>query len=320
MPPSSSSVLTIAIGPAYYKRLAINLAASIRLWHSAEELSIYIVTDSIIEANPLLHINFIHIEKGTLGSGFQPKLFLDKLVQTEHTLFIDADCLVYSRLESIFKATSSFPVGVIGFPVSQGEWFGDIAHYCNHLGVTHIPKFNGGIYSILKSQCSAIYEKARLIEHSYDEWGLVRLRNCPNDELLLAGALASFDVGCVPDDGNILGDFQACPGPFVLDIYKGKRMLTNPPEANPNHCSWYPVTHISPIIVHFLSTHSNSYYYRAEALKVRFSSSIFPRPLITLYSILFIFFPGVIKLKAKNFFRPFYRALFGVRAIKSQRT
>jgi hypothetical protein len=320
MLPAGSSVLTIAVGPEYYKKLAINLAASIRLWHSADELPIYIVTDFPPPPAPGFPVEFIIIENNSLGIGFRPKLFLDRLVRTHHTLFIDADCLVYSRLDAVFNATETLSVGVVGACVSEGEWFGDVRKYCEHLHVQSIPKFNGGVYSVIKERAGIIYDKARELEQFYDDWGLVRLRNCANDELLISGALASFNVKCVPDDGSILGDFQACPGPFTLDIYSGRRILSNPPKPSHCHCDWYPFSRISPSIVHFLSTHSCSYYYLAEAFKARWAHSIIPRPVISVYSLLFMYFPGYLKSKSKNLLRPLYRVLFGTRAVRNRRS
>ena len=119
---------------------------------------------------------------------------------------------VCATLLFVFDRFAGKPVSVIGGTISEGEWFGDVAHTCQLAGVSELPKFNGGIY-YLKSgpKATAVYERARALLLDYDAMGLVRLRDAPDDELLMAIAMAQEGCCAIPEDGEIMGDFRRPP-------------------------------------------------------------------------------------------------------------
>src|SRR4051812_48074082 len=93
------NVLTIATGKTLYLNLAINLARSFYYWNKNENINFYLATDmpDKLPADVEPYINLIPLREGELGSGFSPKLHLDKLAPAGCTLFIDSDCLVYGK-------------------------------------------------------------------------------------------------------------------------------------------------------------------------------------------------------------------------------
>jgi hypothetical protein len=310
-------VITLAMGPKVYWQMAINLARSIRLWHAPRELAITIVTDRRDKLPPdLCGIEIKQLHSGELGIGFETKLHLDTLAPAEKTLFIDADCLVYSRLETLFQRAEGHPVATFGTSISEGEWFGDVKHLCATLGVSSIPKFNGGLYYLERGPASTeVYESARKLKSRYDELGLVRLRGRPNDELLVASAMALHGLPAIEDDGRYLSDPLSCQAPMSLNVLTGRRRLRNPPPPSHLHQAWYPFADVSPSIVHFLGEHVSRYPYRTEAMRLRLGALGLPHNAATLFATSAVQFPGWFASTIKRGVRPIYRQIFGTRRI-----
>lgn len=316
---NNRAVLTLAAGPVVYWNMAVNLARSIRLWHSPENLPISIATDHDGPLpSDLAGVSILKLKPGELGKGFQTKLHLDRLAPAQCTLFIDSDCLVYASLDSIFKKFSGQAVGIVREGIaSQGERFGDIAEYCRILGVNELPLFTGGTYYLETPAAIPVFEEARRLLPHYDEHGRVRLRGLPNEEVLLSAAMAKHNLWGIPDDGEIIGDFQTCPGPHSLNLVRGRRVLSNPsPDNGPQpHCSFAPVRSIQPAIVHFLAYHTHLPAYRSEVRTLTWMARSVPRSLADFASRLTILVPGLGLIALKNLLRPLYRRLFGLRNV-----
>ena len=313
----SRAILTLALGPPLYWNMAVNLARSIRRWHDPADLPIAIATDSPVSLPAdLTGVEIIRLKPNELGLGFETKLHLDRLAPAARTIFIDADCLVYARLDNVFARFAGQSVGVIQERVaSDGERFGDVAAYCRQLGVATIPIFTGGMYYLERGTATPIYEEARRLFQDYDKMGLVRLRGLPNEELLVAGAMARHNLWGIADDGSIIGDFQTSPGPHSLDIIRGRRRMSNPPAGDPIHCSWAPVRSIEPAVVHFLAYHTHLPPYRSEMTTLSWIASGIWAPVARVLSRLFILWPGLGFIRLKTWLRPLYRKLFGVREV-----
>jgi hypothetical protein len=313
------NVLTIATGKKLYIDMALNLARSFWLWNSGTGIKFYLATDQPgqLPEDIKSYVNILHIQPGELGEGFSSKLHLDKLAPEGQTLFIDSDCLVYGNLETVFEKFEGHAVSVVGGYISGSEWFGDIAAICKKFKVKQLPKFNGGIYYLENgTKAKAVYQLARQLETQYDEIGFVRLRNRPNDEVIIALAMALSNEAPIKDDGTIMSDPLSCPGNFTTDIVKGKTSLYNPPKPSPLHQDWYPFERVHPLIIHFLGHHSLSYQYKKDAYllqnlrsgKVGFGKN--------LAAAIRIEWPMKIKIVLKNTFRPAYKLLFGIRQVK----
>jgi hypothetical protein len=313
-------ILTIATGNKLYFDLAVNLARSFFSWNSDSDIKFQIVTDrpEQIPADISSKTQIISIKKGELGEGFSPKLFLDRLASDGQTLFIDSDCLVFGDLTRVFEAFKGHKVSVIGTYIAEGEWFGDIKKICARFKIPHIPKFNGGIYYLEKGKtASAVYEMARDLEKTYDEIGFTRLRNKPNDEVLMALAMQLHNQQPIPDDGTVLSDPQACPGGYTINVISGERWLLNPPLPDPRHQSWYPFQKVSPLVFHFLGYYTQHYPYRREVYRLQKAFDNKLNWFTKLKSLLKIEYPERLKFFLKEKFRTTYHKIFGVRKVKS---
>lgn len=313
------NILTIATGKEYYINLAINLARSFLWWHPDTNIRFKLVTDKpeYLPADLKDKIKVHPISAGELGTGFSSKLYLDKLADEGQTLFIDSDCLIFSNLERVFDLFKGHAVSVVGSYISNGEWFGDIKAVCDKFNVPHLPKFNGGIYYIEKgSEATAVYETARLLEKQYDEIGFVRLRNQPNDELIMALAMQLHHQTPIADNGTIMSDPQACPGGYKIDVISGKRWLLNPALPDKRHQSWYPFLKVSPAIFHFLGYYTGHYQYIREAYRLRTALAGKLNWVAEFNALLTIEYPSRGKNFLKHTFRPLYHKAFGYRKIK----
>ncbi|HEY8784034.1 MAG TPA: hypothetical protein VIM16_20565 [Mucilaginibacter sp.] len=312
-------VLTIATGKKMYVGLAVNLARSFLYWHTNSAIIFQLVTDQpqLVPRDISNKIQVITITPGELGSGFSSKLQLDKLVSEGQTLFIDADCLIFENLDALFNRFKHHAVTVVGSYIADGEWFGDVGAICRQFKVPHLPKFNGGLYYLEKGEkATEVYTAAREIEKRYDEIGFVRLRNRPNDEVIMALAMQLHGQKPVFDDGTIMSDPQACQGGYKIDAISGKRWLVNPPAPHPLHQSWYPFTRVSPVIVHFLGFYTLHYPYAREVYRLKKVLSNKLTWYAELVGLLSIEYPSRIKEQLKNLLRPAFYKLLGHRKIK----
>lgn len=303
--------------------MAVALARSFSLWHRNSDISFWIATDNIsaFPKDIKLWVNFIELTEGQLGEGFSSKLHLDKIAPTKKTLFIDSDCLIVRNLDFIFTLFEGKPVSVVGNYISDGEWFGNIKSICKKYDLDKLPKFNGGIYYVEKGElANKVYEKARELEHQYDEIGFVRLRNKPNDEVIMAVAMALNHQQPLIDDGTIMSDPQACQGNLKLNVYEGKSELINPPFPSKLHQNWYPFLKVSPAIVHFLGYYTTKYPYIKEENKLKFFfEKNVPIHLVNIITFITITIPYKMYDNLKILFRPTFHLLFGVRSIKQSK-
>ncbi len=313
------NVLTIATGKPLFLELAVNLARSFNWWNQGTGIQFFLVTDLETEI-PLDVRHFAIIKKikpNEFGEGFSTKLYLDKLAPGGKTLFIDSDCLIFASLMPVFEAFSGNQVSVIGGYISEGEWFGDIKKICSAYKVPHLPKFNGGIYYLEKGEtATAVYETARKLEKKYDDIGFVRLRDKPNDELLMALAMQLHAQKPVADDGTFMSDPQCCPGGYFIDVIHGKRWLLNPPLPDPLHQSWYPFGKVSPLVVHFLGFYTYHYPYRREAYRLKKALKNQLNLITDLAGLLSIEYPERFKFFLKRELRATYHKMFGIRKLK----
>jgi hypothetical protein len=313
----SKAVLTIATGKPVYIQMAVNLARSFKLWHKNSSIKFTIATDQKHLFPPdLSDIQFIELQPGQYGKGFSPKWHLDKIAPADKTLFIDADCLCVGSLESVFDRFAGHAVSVVGRKFSEGEWFGDIAAVCQRFNVEALPKFNGGIYYLEKGEVSdRVYKTARELAPQYDEIGLRRLRNRPNDELLMAIAMAIHGQTCIPEDGSIMAEPLNFACGIKIDVFKGTAALWNLP-GHPKYQETWPLTEAHPIVVHFLGAYTDSTPYISEALRLeKVIVQGWPVWAATFYVMVTCSFPQTFWNFTKDVLRPVYRKLFGVRPV-----
>jgi hypothetical protein len=313
------NILTLATGKKLYVDMATNLVRSFIFWNKGTDITFYLATDlpQFVPDDIKDSIKIIELKPGEFGKGFSPKLHLDKLAPPGQTLFIDSDCLIYGDLLPAFDKFVGRKISVIGNYIATGEWFGDVAAICKQFNIEHLPKFNGGVYYIENSpEASQVYETARTLELKYDDIGFVRLRNRPNDEVLMALAMQFSAQKPIKDDGTILAEFVNFQSGIQSDLVKGMAKLYNTP-FHANYQKNWPLTIAEPLIVHFLGHYNQVLPYTKEVSILRYiSSNKYSVGKAQLLTTLLVTIPSQIKTTVKQLLRPVYRSIMGTRSIK----
>ena len=315
------AVITLATTKMVYVEMAFVLARSFVFWNRDAGIPFYIVTDLEFETPRELrdHVQIIRKPAGALGVGFSTKLHLDELAPADQTLFIDADCMVFGPLSSIFDRFAGRPISVLGFAMTAGRFWCTVEDVLKRIGRPALYSFNGGIYYVEPgSVATAVYARARELEAAYDDWGLVRLRGRPNDEILMSIAMAEADLTPLEDDGTVMVPCNLYRVFRKLDVFAGRCVLENPPAGHKLHWKTTPAQTRRPVIPHFVDTYTSDWRYLAQAERLRLHMRAgVPLTLARLITFLTISLPGQIKQGVKDGLRPIYRALFGTRAIQA---
>lgn len=313
------AVLTLAIGKPVYFRMAINLARSFCVWHPDNKIKFVLATDCADRLPmDLLKISRVQLEPGQYGTGFSPKLHLDRISPARETLFLDADCLCAGNLERVFDRFRKWDVSVIGREESDGELFGDIAKRCQTVGVPCVPRFCGGIYYFKRGDVSTqVFSKARELERQYDQLGLERLRGAANEEPLIGLAMALANQHSVPEDGSIKAEPMFFSGRTELNVFSGYARLHNLPGTPAPYAEWKIPTEARPTVVHFNCSFAERPPYTTEALRLdKVLRCGWPLPIATAYAWLKCALPFSMVNAAKDVLRPAYHGLFGYRPVK----
>lgn len=313
-----SGVLTLACGKDIYFDMAATLARSFRCHHEGSEIQFVIATDdeSRIPTDVKRFARVVVFEPDRT-IGFELKLNLDLYTPLEKTLFVDADCLIAGSLERVFDHFDGKRFAAIGRNLNQGEWFGDIDGRCGAIGCPRIPIFVGAIYYFEKTACEhPVFSSARGYSEHYDKLNIVRLRDKKNEEPLLSIGMALAQIDAEPDDGSIKCDVMGFTGPFIVRIRKGIALFKGPvcdrvlmPETG-----FVAETKIA----HFNDSYTQMWEYRREALSLKLHDQHrLPWTISEFVASLFCELPGRIIRSARNFLRPTYRRLFGVRRMRT---
>jgi hypothetical protein len=310
------SIITVAVGPVSYFNMALTLARSVRYFNPS--LAVYIVSDQERKIPRDLDHTHVYVPPCGVEKGFRSKLKLDQYAQTEETLFLDSDCIALGDLTPVFDAFKNHHVGVLGVDIKDGEWFGDVATICQRLHLDHMTRLNGGVYFFRASQrTTAIMDHARALLPRYDEIGFVRLRNQPNEEVLVSAAISHFGESSVFNSGQYYADFQWWPLMHQFSPLEGRAVLSNPPPPHPMHQTSFPADTARPIVLHFLGHHADRSHYSLASLSFALAARDVPFP-----DLLAHFGIAHIRLaeSCKNFSRPAFRALGGVRRVRNTKT
>jgi hypothetical protein len=315
------AVITLATTKMIYVDIALVLAQSFVMWNRDSGIPFYLFTDVAFELPRELqgHVEVKRVPPGALGTGFSPKLHLDEIAPAPQTMFIDADCMVMGPLAPIFDRFAGRAVSVFGVHMSEGIWWGDVAAILKRIGRPWMTGFNGGLYYVERGATAAkVYARAREIEGLYDAWGLARLRGRPNDEVLMSIAMAEANLEPVHDDGTIMVPYNSYSVFRELDVFAGRCAMENPPPGSKLHRKDVPVRVVHPVIPHFVDTYTHHWRYLAQAERLRLHMATgMPRWLARIWTFAAISIPGWIKMNGKEWLRPLYRIVFGVRAVKA---
>lgn len=288
------SVLIFATNNLKYVQFAFNCAESILLHN---DIQIYIVTnlDFPIPFSLQRNVSTVKIEKEHAEMGIGMKLYIDKYLQTERSLFIDSDCLCFGDLQPVFTTCENKNFSVVGTIVNAEEWVGteQATIIEREFAIKQLPRFNGGMYYIKKGRkTSEIFDFARSIIPDYDHFGFQRINNkWINEEGPLAIAMVKHMETPMPDDGRYMTDLYTDTHPRKLNVLKGIRVLNNPPKGSPRHRPWYPEGQYSPTIIHFGGSNLNSYIYRSQVALLQLYKKHIPQNLATQIVNIFIHIP-----------------------------
>lgn len=318
------AIFTIATGKPVYIEMAAALARSVMLWNLLEAFPVYVVTDAPRSGLPSdLHaVRIVSIAPGQYGTGFTPKLYLDRFAPAQRSLFIDADCLCCGPLDAAFRAFEGRAVATIGREISDGGWGGaNVADVCKAFSVSAVPRFNGGVYYLERGEtCTQVYDTARALLPLYGEIGFELLRGAPNEELLVSLAMALHGQKPVAEDGTIMNSILAGPGGVELDVFKGRSRLSNPKDHHA-HNPWYRQEELRPAVLHFCGSDTTVYPYGREILRLDLvRGKGWPLWAASLWAWLTYTVPVRSWATTKSLLRPAFHALFGPRRIRrSQR-
>lgn len=315
------SVLTIAVGKEIYINMALNLAKSFLLWNKDNGIEFILVTDrlDIVKKSDISDlITTLVIDTKDYDTGFAIKLYLDKFIKTNYTLFIDCDCLIYGDLTEVFSQFKQREVSVIGINLTEGRNVGfcvDVKDILQNVGINYFPLLCGSLYYIKRgSVASDIYKFARELKPKYDSIGLVRLRNKENEEPLMAISMAKFNQNPVFDDGLIKAD-RMFYDKLQSNVLTGQAFLWN--KLTPPIPTYSTRMDSRPLIIHFNASFAENHEYFSEILRLKFyfQKKWALRPL-EIYIFLRYKFLVNFSIYFKNQFRPIYTSLFGNRKIK----
>lgn len=299
--------------------MASALARSFRVWHSGDDLTLFIATDAPyrfpedVQDNP--GVKLLDIRSRDFGQGFEIKLHLDELLPARHTLFIDADCLLTGTLDPVFDRFAGHSVSTVGRMISQGDWWGDVAERCEIVGVDEVPLLVGCVYYLENDPTArAVYETARSLKGRYEELGLIPLRGLPNEEPLVSLAMALHGQAPISDDGTIKADAMSYPSKIEMDVFKGHVLFKD--ETDQESLTGRR-SEARPVIAHFNDTYATKIPYTREVARLRrVQRDGWPVWAASLYAGVSHTVPQRTLESIKDTFRPAYRVLFGARSVK----
>lgn len=272
---SKRSVLLLATNRQEYLQFALNCAASVNLHNPG--LPVFIATN-IAPTQSYPGVQFLNVSEELSKLFIEAKIYLDRFLQTEETLFIDSDCLCYGSLTPLFEACGGKDVTVIGRLIPLEDYWSPNPEFARkEFSIDKSIIFNGGFYFLRKTELTErIFNRAREISVRYDEYGFNRIKNkWKNEEDLLSIAMIANKQEPIKDDGAFMADFSTDRQPLELNVLTGARILRNPAPGN-KYRDWYPKTY-SPILLHFGGSNLKTYPYVSQSLLLRLAKARVPK-------------------------------------------
>ncbi len=211
--------VTIATGDERYYKLACNLLKSYRL--NAKCQYPFAI---IAENNNEYTAQFDHtILMENPSRSFNDKLRLFEYLPYEETIFIDADCLIYSDLniwwERFSEAGDFCAFGFAHDDLDSGRgWFRPSGMREFAPQVSFVPSFNGGVYYMRNTEiCRKVFDVARHCATHYSDYAFNMFKK-PADEPVLALGMAVNGCRPVYNENSGIVEWLFAPNPNHLDI------------------------------------------------------------------------------------------------------
>jgi hypothetical protein len=221
------------------------------------------------------------------------KLFIDEYTQTNHTLFIDSDCICFGNLRPLFDVCRHVDVTVAGNVTSLNNWCSDSCTESiqRNFNLSEIIRFNGGLYYIKRgSAASHIFNLAREIAkkhlYGYDQ----KKNKWVTEELAISVALMLNNQHPICDNGQFMTDLSTDYRPSKMNVLQGSRLLVNPAPPSKQYRSWYPPRY-SPLILHYGGQTINSYPYNSQKTLLKLRKIGIGVSIATLFVNIFIHLP-----------------------------
>lgn len=155
--------------------------------------------------------------------------YLRKLAALEATgasevLFIDADSLVFGRLDPIFDFCQGHTIAVQGRLRRTGHWYGHLEDLLPKMGLAEIGQFNGGMIYYERTQNTPVLMSAiRDAATRYEETGLDSFRGQVPDEPCVALGMARTGIGLlIPDEMDFMNTPVGLVGRLHLDVLRNE--------------------------------------------------------------------------------------------------
>jgi hypothetical protein len=252
-------IITFATGPSVYKEMAFCLARSVWYWDPGFQGVFTIVTDSETQL-PLDLADRVRVKlvpPPSSDGGYVIKLDLHEYSEGEAVLFLDADSLAIGPVSRIFAALENEPFAVFGHTIDSGIWWCDVAQTIERFGLDFLPCFYGELYYFRRgAQARRVFARAKELALHYDEVGFRRLRGRPNEEVVVAVALAAEGIRPMPLSAHLVMNPDRDGAIRRLDSMAGEFELETPSNR------------AKPVVVHFFASGENlSDIYRREILR-----------------------------------------------------
>ncbi|MFT8245529.1 hypothetical protein [Roseomonas sp. BN140053] len=141
--------IVLALGPARYREMAANLAASIKVMDPGRPVClVHDVGVTLDEEARALFDHTVALESDPRFPHVMNKIRLFELSPYTSTMFVDADCLLVKRdVDHYWNAVSSRPFSITGGKRRTGEWKGvRIEDVLRQEGAPYLIQMNAGIF------------------------------------------------------------------------------------------------------------------------------------------------------------------------------
>lgn len=139
----------MALGPARYREMAVNLAASLKVMDPSRPVCL--VHDAGATVSSIERRFFDDMVEMTADERYphvMNKIRLFGLSPYGSTMFVDADCLLVKRdVDHYWKAATTRPFSITGERRCTGEWKGvRIEHVLHEVGAPYLIQMNAGVF------------------------------------------------------------------------------------------------------------------------------------------------------------------------------
>ncbi|MBQ7500446.1 MAG: hypothetical protein IJT91_06095 [Clostridia bacterium] len=210
----SRGYITIAVGNEYYYYLAKNLALSYAYNRDDEDyFPLGVITDEAGSRYLSDYYDDMIIAGSDLSAkdkqkGFNLKLRIYDHTPYDETIFIDSDSLIFKNPDFLFDwfELNNSEVSVIGRRIPASSEYSRRTCFFSEQAIKdykllEYPSFNGGVYYFKKSdrakECLDFAKE--IMEHHYDECGMIRFNGKKGDEPAYALAMAVYEMRPVVD-------------------------------------------------------------------------------------------------------------------------